>query len=318
MNEMSEPNQNSAEKSAELFAPLQLLEQARALRKQNLPEESMLCAERGLEGLPSGSLRLELLFELGCSELAAGHWQQAHDHLEACLEQEHPPDALFHRLGRACQELGQPAAARDHYLQALDARVGHNAGKTWHQLGRVYEQLGDAPAAIAAYTEAIACFKSADRAWETGISAFQLGRLQLELETLNEAQNAFRLARQSLAEDAELRAEACYRLSEIAIQLGQLEEAETLIGEALSIQRHLKNTSRSGICLLKLCQVLMLQRKWKDVLSTVREAITTLEGSKEASALKLACELQAELLQLLGKHEEAKVWTEKAEKIVNS
>lgn len=298
--------------------PEELLKQARQLRQQHRHLESIACAEKALSLFPESALSTELHFEIGSSALSTSHWQQAHTHLNACLVSEPVPAVLYHRLGRASQELGQLQSARDYYQQALKARSGSKTGKTWHQLGRVNELLGENEAAIAAYEQAIISFKATNQLCELGISAFQLGSLQQALKHWERAEQAFDLTRQQLDAQAELRAEACYRLAETAIQTEAFAKAEEMLAEALMIHRQLKNQSGLGLCLLKLCQVLMLQRRWKEVISTVQQAIEALENSREDRALKLAYELQGELLQLLGKNSEAQVWLDRASQLANS
>jgi tetratricopeptide (TPR) repeat protein len=296
-----------------------------ALRQQPRPAaaERLAAAEAALADQPEAALSPALRFELGSVYLSQGQWQQAQAHLLAA-SQSLPArgGAIYHRLGRAAQELGQTEQARQAYQQALtykvrtdDPKSAQSAGKTWHQLGRIQEQLAAPEEAIEAYRQAIRCFERADQALEQGISAFHLGRLQQQGKAWETAREAFETARHQLVAQADLRAQACYCLGEIAIQLEQPELAEARLNEALSIQRHLKHRAGTGMTLLKLCQALMLQRKWKDVISTVRQAIEALEGTEEKQALKLACELQGELLQLLGKADEAQPWFTRAESL---
>lgn len=225
---------------------------------------------------------------------------------------------ILHRLGRASQELGQLEAASQWYQKAIAARKGAAAAKSWHQLGRVREAAGDTEGAAEAYRQAIAGFE-AKQAWaELGISAFQLGRIEQARKQMSAAGEAYKLARKHLASQAELRAEACYALAEIALQEQDLDQADSLLGEALSIHRHLGRQGGIGICLLKQCQLMMLRRDWKAVMSTVKEAITALELSRETGALILACELQGELLELINQPDQAKVWFEKAQQLKNT
>lgn len=270
-------------------------------------------AQAALQSQADDPLAGELHFELGSAYLTLSRWQEAFDHLQAAspLLPERA-GVVLHRLGRAAQELGQLEAARDYYQQALAHKTGP-AGKTRHQLGRVLESLNQTDEAIKTYELALRELQAAGLRRELGISAYQLGRLQQQHQNWSAAQSAFETARSELGSEADMRAEVCYLLGEVAIQLGVPEQAETRLSEALSIHRHLKNQTGVGMALLKLCQAQMLQRKWKDVLTSVREAITALEGTRERSALKLACELQGELFELLGKPDEARQWFSRAE-----
>lgn len=264
-------------------------------------------------------LAAELGFELGSVWLARRDWQQAKAAFEISLALAPGQDLagkIQFRLGRAQQELGDFAAAESSYEQALNARHSsepHKAQpKTWHQLGRVREKQGKHEAAIAAYREAVSGFAAAGQHLELGVSAFQLGKLLQAAQDRDGAREAFSTARSELVSDAARRAEACYALGEIAIQDQAFAQAQAALSEAISIQRHLKNPAGLGMSLLKLCQVLMHQRDWKRVIQTVGEAIAVLEPSGETAALKLACELKGELLQLMGKQDEAKIWLDRA------
>lgn len=298
-------------------SPQALLAQARAQRQQHDYLHSIGSAEAGLKALAASSgnsnqsLRAELHFELGSAALSAGHWQQAYDALVQSEKDGHSAAGLYHRLGRAAQELGQLSEAEAHYAKALKLKA--NAGKTWHQLGRVRELLGAHDGAAEAYQQAIARFEASGDSQALGISAYQLGRIEQSRQAWEPAFDAYSLARRHLASQAQLRAEACYGLSEIALLAQDFGSAEAMLSEAIGIHRHLKNPAGIGICQLKLCQALMLQRRWKDVMRTVAEAIQTLEGTRQSSALKLAYELQGELLQLLNKTEEAASWFAKAQ-----
>lgn len=299
----------------------ELLSQLRQLRQQ---QHSAQALELGREFLASEPEleepeRLALYFELGSNALSLGYWQSALDYLLPCTQLVSPPSGLQHRLGRASQELGQLEAARAYFEAAIALKNPTQAGKSWHQLGRVYEQQAKRSEAISSYQQAMQCFEQMGQKQELGISAFQLGRLHQQQQDWFAAQKCFEQARQFLASQADMRAEACYRLGEMAIQLKQPQQAEAVLGEALSIHRHLaqkhpspKHAAALGMTLLKLCQVLMLQKRWKEVIATVRQAIEALEGSGEVKALQLAYELQGELLQLMGKYDEGQLWLDKA------
>ncbi|PKL78214.1 MAG: hypothetical protein CVV27_03655 [Candidatus Melainabacteria bacterium HGW-Melainabacteria-1] len=296
--------------------PADILQQARALRGSKQYDACIAVVVSALAMLPDPALIAELRLELGSSLLAAGRWAEAREQLSLCLDTERPASGtLYHRLGRAHQELGELAAAESFYRQAIAAKAGKQAAKSWHQLGRVSEQQGNSKQALAAYSEAIAAFGASGQALEQGIAAFQCGRLQQSLKQWDAAQSAFETARSLLASDASLRAEACYALGELAIRRQALAEANDLLTEALSIHRHLKQQAGIGMSLLKLCQVQMLQRDWKAVLLSVRQAIEALEQSKETAALQLAYELQGELLQMLGKADEAEPWLARAREL---
>ncbi len=289
------------------------LRNLRKLKKQN--PALLAAAAQALNDQSNDPLAAELHFELGSTYLSLSQWQEAYRHLLTAHQQwPEYQGVTLHRLGRACQELGKLEQARDYYQQALDNKSGP-AGKTWHQLGRVLEALNQPDEAIQAYLRALSDLSEAGAQRELGISAYQLGRIYQQRQDWELAQNAFEQARAELGPEAALRAEVGYLLGEVAIQLGAPERAEERLGEALSIHRHLKNQAGIGMALLKLCQAQMLQRKWKDVLTSVREAILALEGTKETQALKLACELQAELYELLGKPDEAREWQIRAQNL---
>lgn len=279
------------------------LETARQLRSQKRPLEGLQAAETGLQVLGDGDaeLRARLAFEQGSCALALRDWSKAAAAF-AAADGGAAPAALAYRRGRAAQELGLLVEAETQFRLALDAKAAY--AKAWHQLARVLELQQRFSEAETAYRRALEAY-TASQSGERGVSAYQLGRLCQARQAWSEAAEAFRLARRHLAAQAQLRAEACYGLSDAAIQLGEFAEAEAALSEAIGIHAHLQHSGGLGLCRLKLCQVLMLQRRWKEVVATVALAIQSLNQSSETSALRLAYELQAELFELLNRGDQA-------------
>lgn len=193
------------------------------------------------------------------------------------------------------------------YRDAPDAELRFSKADIAAHLGNLYSQLRDRQAAIRYYRHALDVFSGQQNRFKRSVVAYSLSLLYMGQNTPDQAETYLRqaLTDSEMLHDEQGIAYAQNGLAAVAIERGQWQQAEALLGKAISAFATAQNAPMQFEAELALAEVRLGQGHADDALRRLDAALKLQPQGSPGAQLARVLKLRARAYALLGQHQAA-------------